>query len=108
MLKLISPSEQLKWKDPSSDAVFIFRRISASEYRSIEKVKTSRGLTDYDEVGFEVVKRCLIGWENVVDDTMKPVTYDPSLVDGLPGGIINMLFIEIRSNTGLSEDDEKK
>lgn len=108
-IRLISQKEKLKFID-SSGAEFFYRRITAPEYRSIERDKTNRGLVDFDAVGLETVKRCLLNWKNIVDQDGKEVPFSSDKVDFLPGAIISILFVEIRSNSGMDrhEDLEKK
>lgn len=104
-LKIINEKERLKYEH-SSGAIFYYRRIRWSEHRAIEKKATRGGMIDYEAVGFEAVKKCLIDWENVVDEELQPVKYDPELIDGLPNIILQGLYIAIRGSSGIEEDEQ--
>lgn len=105
MIRIISPDERLVYR--YGDSEFYYRRISAAEYRMLERRNMVRGLIDFDSVGYEVIKKCLIGWKNVQDADGKEIEYSPELVEQIPITVLEVLFYQIKGSTGIDEALEK-
>lgn len=85
---------------------FHYRRIRAAERQRIIRRNTTKKTfqVDYTQVGIDVVKLCLLGWENVMGDDGKPIEYSADLVEILPETVLMSLQGAMSS---FGDDDEE-
>lgn len=85
-------------------STFYYRRISVSKSMEINKRHTRRGVVDYAAAGLDVVKYCLLGWDEVLDENDEPIEYDPALVDMIPDNIIGELSEHFRESSPVRQN----
>jgi len=82
-IRLISKEERLSCK--IEGVTFFYRRPLPTEIQEITDKHTSRGNTDSEAVGNEIMQRCILGWEGPI--TMgdgKDAEFHPDRLTFLP------------------------
>lgn len=64
-----------------------YRRMSPAKAREIRELHTQNGVTNVEAVGFDGLKYCVTGWENVRDHNGGEVKFSQELLDFLPGKV---------------------
>lgn len=78
---LISDGEQLSLEVMGIE--FLYRRIRPIEKTNINKQCRVKGEIDYLKSSIEQIKLCIIDWGNVVDESGKPVKWNPDYVESM-------------------------
>jgi len=80
-------------------STFYYRRMTVEDYRRIVRENTKRGTTDWNAVGIDVVRHCVVGWDDTIRDLAgNPAPFSPELVAYLPPSIIGELGEEFQAN----------
>ena len=92
----IETDERLSWAF-DADTTIYYRRATQGEIDNARRRHTHRGVTNSDEVGRELVRACVIGWEGYITAEGEPVPYSQAEVDALPIEVKNALAERILS-----------
>ena len=87
MIRIISDSERNKFEFQGS--TFYYRRISMAKAIQLTKEHTKRGRVNQEALGIEMLRWCLLGWEDVADENGEPVAFSQELVSSLPPELID-------------------
>ena len=86
MISIIRDSERNEVTIEGS--TFIYRRIPASKAMEINRKHNRRGIVDFAEAGFDIVRYCLLDWRDVLDENDEPIPYTPDLINYVPSPVI--------------------
>lgn len=97
-VRLISADEKLVLS--IGDSRFIYRRIRAAEKQNILQKHTTRGQINQTAAAAEIIRTCLKGWENVVDDKGEDIPFSHDLIEGLPEMVLMQIEVAVLSASG--------
>ena len=101
-IELSNENERLLYEHEGSR--IYYKRISKLRSNYIQKKHTKRGVVDWNVVSDEILKECVLGWENI-QDRGKSVPFNPELISRLPLVVQNDL-IDLIMGEGAYQGEE--
>ena len=95
-VQIISKTEVLEKK--IFGTIFYYRRALSQEWNNLVRKNTNRGVTDFDEVGMEILKTHLTGWKDLKDEDEKEVPFNIDTIELIPQEILSELIKAISSH----------
>ena len=98
-VKLINPNERLVLEQ--GETKFFYRRVTSEEANAIRRSCTVRGEIDGGKAGMIILKKFLIGWENLQDWDDNQVPFSIENISMVPDQVLANIITAISEAEGI-------